>query len=121
MKRTNTKIVSIALCTLLFATALPVAEAVNIAEEKIYENMISSSTKYFMAGIILLDWEIIVNTPFIYGFRAIAVLSIEYRDGEPVNYQFLGPRCYIDFDDFSCEGVLGPFFIRAVLTPRGFH
>jgi hypothetical protein len=117
MKQTNTKIMSITLCMLLMAaTVLPVAEAVNTAEEQICGHINGSSTKYFMTGLILLHYEVIVDTWFIYGFRAIAVLCIQYQDEIPVGCFLLGPRYYFDFDDYSCEGFVGYFMIRAMLT-----
>lgn len=118
MKQRNIKTVSIMLCTLVIATMIPMAEATNITEEKIGENTTLSSTRYFMAGIIRLHYEVIVDYWFIYGFRTIAVLCIEYQNETPVGFYLLGPRHYIDFDDFGFEGIFGPFIIRGVLTKR---
>lgn len=119
MKRRNIKTVSIMLCTLVIAIMIPIAEAVNTIEEKIDENTTLSSIKYFMVGIIRLHYEVIVDYWFIYGFRTIAVLCIEYQNEAPVDFYLLGPRHYIDFDDFGFEGIVGPFIIRGVLTERG--
>ena len=118
MKQRNIKTVSIMLCTLVITTMMPMAEAVNTKEEKIDENIILSSTRYFMVGIIRLHYEVIVDYWFIYGFRAIVVLCIEYENETPVDLYLLGPRHYIDFDDFGFEGIVGPFIIRGVLTKR---
>ena len=118
MKQRNIKTVSIMLCTLMIATMIPMAEATNITEEKIGETTTLSSTRYFMAGIIRLHYEVIVDYWFIYGFRTIAVLCIEYQNETPVGFYLLGPRHYIDFDDFGFEGIFGPFIIRGVLTKR---
>jgi hypothetical protein len=118
MKQRNIKTVSIMLCTLVIAIMMPIAEAANTMEEKKGENSTLSSIKYFMVGIILLHYEVIVDYWFIYGFRTIAVLCIEYQNEAPVDFYLLGPRYYIDFDDFCFEGIIGPFVIRGVLTKR---
>jgi hypothetical protein len=119
MKQTNAKIVSITLCTLsMAATVFPVAVAVNTTEEQICGHIKDSSTKYLMTGLILLHYEVIVDTWFIYGFRAIAVLCIQYQNEIPVGCFLLGPRYYFDFDDYICEGFVGYFMIRAVVTER---
>lgn len=119
MKQRNIKTVSIMLCTLVIAIMMPIAETVNIIDEKIGDNETLSSIKYFMVGIIRLHYEVIVDYWFIYGFRTIAVLCIEYQNEAPVDFYLLGPRHYIDFDDFGFEGIVGPFIIRGVLTERG--
>ena len=118
MKYISKKNVSIALSMLLFATTLPVADAININEGKLNNKTYTSSTKFFMIGIIRLDWEIVLDIPIIYGFWPILVLCLEFQNEKIVNYHLLRPQNYIDFNDFICNGVMGPFTIRAILTEK---
>lgn len=118
MEQRTIKTMSITLSMLVIATMIPMAEAANTTEGKIGENTTPSSTRYYMVGIIRLHYEVIVDYWFIYGFRVITVLCIEYQDENPGDFSLLGPRYYIDFDDFSFEGELGPFFICGMLRER---
>ena len=118
MKYISKKNVSIVLSMLLFATTIPVADTININEEKMNNKTYTSSTKFFMIGIIRLNWEIILDIPIIYGFWPILVLSLEIQNDKIVDYHLLGLQNYIDFNDFICNGVMGPFTIRAILTEK---
>ena len=105
------------LCMLVVATTVvSVVDATISTDERENDLFIHSSMKYRMIGFILLDYEYIVDTLFIYGFRAIVVLCITYENEEPVDIRLLGPSNYISFDDYSCDGFLGYFVIWGTLT-----
>ena len=117
MRPTQTKTLSIMLCMLVVATTVVSVVDATISVDERENNLLSnSSIKHSMIGFILLDYEYIVDTLFIYGFRAIAVLCITYENEEPVDVRLLGPSNYISLSDYRCDGFLSYFVIWGTLT-----
>jgi hypothetical protein len=118
MKTKTRQITSITLGTLVIATMFPVADAGILSEKETIAHVDYTPTSFYMVGFVLLDWEVIVHELFLYGFRVLMVICIEYQEINPIKTWLLGPRTYIDFDDYFVDGVVNTFTICALLTPR---